>query len=62
MDPVICCLLGICCPPYSSEQRDTFVELLAEHLKDETKAKHIADGVFDDFAKVTARLRKLVNA
>ena len=28
MDPYICCLLGICCPPASQEQLDAFIKVL----------------------------------
>lgn len=31
MDPITCCLLGICCPPGSVEQFETFVKVLAQH-------------------------------
>lgn len=30
MDPYVCCLLGICCPPFSAEQ---FSKLVAMRLK-----------------------------
>lgn len=61
MDPV-CCLLGICCPPFSAEQRGLFVQFLADHLKDADKARKIADATYDDFAAVTKRIAALVSA
>jgi hypothetical protein len=30
MDPITCCLLGICCPPGSVEQFDALVKALAQ--------------------------------
>lgn len=62
MDPITCCLLGICCPPFSPEQRETFVKVLTQHLGDAEKAEKIADAVYDDFAAVTKRLAGLVNS
>lgn len=62
MDPILCCILGICCPPFSAGQRDILTKALAEHLKDADKAAKIVDVVFDDFAKVTERLASLVKA
>jgi ABC-type Fe3+-hydroxamate transport system substrate-binding protein len=58
MDPITCCLLGICCPPFSAEQRQTFIEQLALHVGKE-KAEKIADAAFDDFAKATKRIADL---
>lgn len=60
MDPVLCCVLGICCPPFSPEQRETLENILTLELRDADAAKKIVDMVFDDFAKVTARLKALV--
>ena len=61
MDPITCCLLGICCPPLSPEQRHAFESQLALHFKgDEAKAKAVADEVFDAFAKMTVKLAAAV--
>jgi ribosome recycling factor len=61
MDPVICCLLGICCPPASAEQRESLVKLLMEHFKgDETKARGVCDEAFETFAKATKKLAAAV--
>lgn len=61
MDPVICCLLGICCPPASQEQRDAFEVQLALHFKgDAAKVKAVSDAVFGDFAKMTKKLAAAV--
>jgi hypothetical protein len=61
MDPVICCLLGICCPPASAEQRESLVKLLKEHFKgDEAKALKVCDEAFEAFAKATKKLASAV--
>jgi hypothetical protein len=61
MDPVICCLLGICCPPASAEQRDAFVSLLTAHFKgDAAKALGVADETYEVFAKATKKLAAAV--
>lgn len=61
MDPFICCLLGICCPPFSPEQREAFESQLALHFAgDAKKAKAVADEMFDDFAKMTEKLAAAV--
>lgn len=62
MDPLICCVLGICCPPFSAEQREAFETLITQHVGDAETAKRIADATFDDFAKATVRLSQLVKA
>jgi hypothetical protein len=30
MDPYLCCLLGLCCPPFSSEQFEKLVAMRME--------------------------------
>lgn len=62
MDPITCCLLGICCPPGSVEQFATFEKLLAEHIKDDAKAKTITDALHGDLTKFTKKLAKLLKA
>jgi hypothetical protein len=37
MDPYVCCLLGICCPPESAQQLDTLTTLLLERGEAKTK-------------------------
>lgn len=61
MDPVICCLLGICCPPSSEEQRATLENFLVQHFEgDEEKAKAACDEAFEHFAKGTEKLLECV--
>lgn len=55
MDPVTCCLLGICCPPFSEGQREAFVKVLAEKFGAE-KAEAIADKAFKAFASATMEI------
>ena len=62
MDPITCCLLGICCPPFSAEQRETFIKVLAAQTGDHAKAEKIADDVFDQFAAVTKRIADLAKS
>ena len=59
MDHVTCCLLGICCPPFSPEQRDTLLEQLALQVGKEKAEKIVAD-VYEEFAAVTKRIAALV--
>ena len=55
MDPITCCLLGICCPPFSAEQRELFVKVIAEKFGAE-KAEFIADRSFKAFASATLEI------
>lgn len=55
MDPITCCLLGICCPPFSAGQRDAFVKVLAEKYGTE-KAEQIAERAFKAFASATLEI------
>lgn len=59
MDPITCCLLGICCPPFSESQRETFEKVLASKVGVD-KAKLIADDLFKEFAAVTEKIAKAV--
>lgn len=45
MDPYLCCLLGICCPPFSDEQRDTLVKMLLDRgvCDDEESGRKVVD-------------------
>lgn len=57
MDELICCLLGICCPPFSPEHREAFETQLTLHFNgDSEKAKDVADKTYDDFARTCRRL------
>jgi len=58
MDPV-CCLLGICCPPFSAEQEETFKKVLHDLLKDEKKAEKIAKQLAHDLGKLSASIQAL---
>lgn len=55
MDPITCCLLGICCPPFSEGQRKAFVAVLTQQFGAE-KAEQIADGAFKAFASATLEI------
>jgi len=59
MDPITCCLLGICCPPFSAEQRELFVKVLADKYGAE-KAEKVAAELFADFAAVTEKIAEAV--
>ena len=61
MDPVLCCLMGLCCPPFSAEQRELFVKVLTEKFGAD-KAEKIAAETFDSFAAVTQKIAELAKA
>lgn len=47
-DPVVCCILGICCPP--AKQRTAFVRYLADRVGLSDKdAESTADVILADF-------------
>lgn len=56
MDPIVCCALGLCCPPFSAEQEDAFRKVLLAHLKDEKKAAHIASKLAHDLGKLSEKI------
>ena len=59
MDPVTCCLLGICCPPESAEQEAAFLHVLTDHFKgDADKAAKVVEKMRDDLAHFTKKLAK----
>ena len=61
MDPILCCALGLCCPPFSAEQHDAYEKLLTQHFNgDAAKAKQVCDETFDAWAKVTKKLAAAV--
>ena len=35
----VCCILGVCCPPGSAEQRDALVRLIKQQHPDMSEAK-----------------------
>lgn len=55
MDPVLCCLMGLCCPPFSDGQREAFVKILAEKYGAE-KAEQIAEKAYKAFAAATLEI------
>ena len=59
MDPVLCCLMGLCCPPFSAEQQETFKKVLHDLLKDEKKAEKIAKTLAHDLGKLTMAIHEL---
>lgn len=62
MDPITCCLLGICCPPASPGQLDAFIKTLMTHPMDEDKAKKIAKALHKDLIAFSKKLKKAVEA
>jgi len=56
MDPVICCLLGICCPPFSEGQKDAYLKALLNSIKDEAKARKVFDATYEEFAAMTQKI------
>lgn len=62
MDPIICCLLGLCCPPASQEQLDAFIKVLMSHPMDEEKAKKVAHDLEKELVTFTKKLKKAVDS
>lgn len=60
MDPITCCVLGICCPPESPEQLAAFEKLLMTHGMSEERAKKIAKETQKQLVTFTKKLAKLV--
>lgn len=58
MDPITCCLLGICCPPGSAEQMAAFESVLAQHLGDADKAKKAAKALAKELRDLTEKIAK----
>lgn len=59
MDPIICCVLGICCPPGSPEHRESLESQLTLHFQgDSDKAKAVCDECYDDFVKAIEKIVK----
>lgn len=47
MDPYICCLLGICCPPFSEVQRQKLIKMRLERGGCKSQAEAEAAVRFD---------------
>lgn len=47
MDPYLCCLLGICCPPFSPEQLATMTKILMDRGIHTTREAAEAHARFD---------------
>lgn len=57
IDPILCCLLGLCCPPFSPEQRVIFEGQMEAYFSgDLKKAKVVTDDLYEDFAEFTQKL------
>lgn len=61
MDPILCCALGLCCPPASAEQLEAFTKTLSAHCGEE-KAKAVAAKLHKDLIAFTKKLKKAVEA
>lgn len=58
-DPILCCVLGICCPPGSAEQFAAFEDALTEQFKgDRSKAIKVAEKMRDDLVKFSEKMAK----
>ena len=62
MDPVTCCLLGICCPPASEEQFNALVKVLSDQFQDEARGRAIATQVRGALVVFTRKLAKAAKA
>lgn len=56
MDPILCCAIGLCCPPASVEQFDAVEKLMLQHYKDQKKAKQAALDAFQSFVAIARAL------
>ncbi len=50
-DPVVCCILGVCCPPGSEKQREALASALqlSESASVVAEARTYADYILDNF-------------
>lgn len=56
-----CCVLGVCCPPNSVEQRAAFIKILVrEDACDEPTAAKVADCLLPEFAFAPKSLEPFV--
>lgn len=56
-----CCVLSVCCPPNSVEQRSAFIKiLLREDCCDEAAAARVADCLLHEFAFAPKSLEPFV--
>lgn len=62
MDPITCCLLGICCPPFSEGQREAYKKALLASIKDEAQALKVFEATYDDFARMTEQIAAAAKA
>lgn len=59
MDPILCCAIGLCCPPNSPEQFDAVLALMEQHYKtDKKKAKQAALDAWPHFVEIAYRLHE----
>lgn len=57
----LCCLMALCCPPFSAEQRAAFTAGLVIQFKgDMAKVQEVFDATFEDFARATEKLAAAV--
>lgn len=52
MDPILCCAIGLCCPPASVEQFEAVEQLMLQHFKDPKQAKQAALDAFLSFVAI----------
>jgi hypothetical protein len=58
----VCCLLGICCPPFSDKQKVEYHKAVLAGVKgDAEKAQRIVDDTYDDFARMTEKIHGAAN-
>ena len=48
-DPVLNCVLAVCCPPLSASQQDALARLLVQDGLDPTSAAHAAKAILQRF-------------
>lgn len=56
-----CCVLGVCCPPQSAEQREALIKILMrDHVCDHDTAGRVADCLLPEFAFAPKSLEPFV--
>ena len=50
MDPLLCCAMGLCCPPFSAEQEKALTRVLVREGVDANSAGDAAAAILKHFA------------
>lgn len=50
MDPIVCCILGVCCPPNSDKQAEALASWIEANVGEKATPKEIAKAMMKTFA------------